>query len=540
MKNKFGILIAIVALLGASYTGVWYYKSNELKESVEIALAERSKDNSSPWKMTYDNVEKAGYPLNIELTFTNPKFLDIESQAQIVHTGNMTFGQSLLDKQKIWVKSNGKTDLIPPKYSVNDGKPDEVHTIFLGNAFLECSNCGEHLQLVNNMLVNTLTFEEWVPILLENSKLELNDFTISQESMDSSGIQQIVKMQNAVFNINNKIQNGNNNFSFEMDVKKFSPIVTPETLDSLGEIFSHTSKEELMTTFYGYGDSNLILQIHGFLPTLDHPFFKTPSLENLSSFSFVIDKAEFINECSSYQSAGKIGFEKQADKTFKGIVTLAQEAKVTELYHTKLVKMGELLAREGKTIKEDQFSFPDVAKVFEEHSNELVPNIHALGTINDSIGLHFHGKEGAISNSIEYIVVELNKYNMTNDLFSLNFDGKLEKKDVNKDSGNLNIQLKHYKNLFNSILSYYSKWQTYLAQAKAREQLPVISTQYIERIEKFLESFSTSTSSGQLDIPIVYQDPIHIKIGPKNMQEAFIAWSQLVMDLNTELQKSNP
>lgn len=536
MKGKFGILIGVIALSAAIYTGVWYHKSNELKESVDIALAERSKNNNYPFQMTYDKIERTGYPFNVEITFTNPKFLLNESQSKIIHTGNLTFGQSLFDKQKIWVKSRGKTEYTPAHTGEKTEK-EEGPITFTGNAFLECSNCGNHLQLVNNMLTNTLTIEEWAAILLENSKLELNDFTITQESKDRSDIQQIVKIQDAVLGVQNKIEKGNNNFVIHVDVKKMSPIFTLQTIESLRKIFPNASEEEIKTAFYSCDNSDIILQAHGFVPTKDHPFYQSPSLKNLPPFSLVIDKIDFKNACSIYQSEGKIRFEKPTEKEFKGLISFLYELKVTEKYHSQLIKMGELFASNKQAIKESDIP-PDVAQVFKEHANELIPNLTKQGTIKNTIELNFHGHEEANSDNLDY--VELNKYKIGSDLYDLNLDGKAEKTNTGNFAGNLDIKLKNYQELFKDILNYYMKWQKYLAQAKAKEQLPIISTQYVEKIEKFLESFSTSSNSNQLEIPIVYDGLTQIKIGKKTLADAINAWSQLLVDLDEEYKKSNP
>jgi hypothetical protein len=526
MKTKTGILISTLVILVAAYTGIWWTKSNELKDQVARSLVEMSQQENATVELTYDKLERAGYPFGIELAFTNPKLIQNGHGLKVLHEGGVVIGRSILNQDKVWIKTTGKTDLTLVAKAEGDRAEEKEHLLISGKTYLECIRCGGHLHIVNNMLHSDLTFGEWIPLLLADSTFKMNDFKVFQIGKNKSEPNLILEIKKGLFNVKNKEEVGNNHFTIDVDVKNMISGVNQKTVDLIKPLYPNLNEEEFKKSFMELGGSDLVFQAHGFIPTTDHPFYQSPSWDTLPTFSLVVDKSEQKSVLAENKSHGTLEFQRSADKKFTGVVKFEQKSKASDKFHSVAVKIVDRSMNKNS----------EKAKLLAEHSAELIPDLAQFGVIENLLDLKFQGDESGPGFPLQSI--DLKNYTLACELYGLKINGKAE--DLEHLKAHWNIQLENYKNLFADMLNYYTKWQKLLAQAKTKSQLPVITPHIVERVEQFLETLSTNAKPKQLNIEIAYEEPGPAKIGTKTIEEVFAAWRQLETDLEAEYKKSNP
>lgn len=537
MKSKAGLFTGAILVLIAIYTVIWWHQSNRLQDEVTKTLADMSKRDGSSAVLTYDKVVRGGYPLDVDLIFTNPKLVEKESKIEIAHQGTVKIGRAIFQPEKVWVKSEGKTAFNLPKEATGD---EDQHYIVDGKIFYKCVGCGSHIHLVNNEFVSDLTLDQWIPIVLSDSLLELKDFSVARSAKEPTDFHDFLKIGKGFIKTKNTTSGGYNKFQVKSEFDKISSAVEYHALAHFKELFPDASDEELKQAFFGFGEGTWVLEAHGAFPTLDNPFYNSPSFGNLPSFSFVLDKLESRDAYAAYTAKGGLSFDRNTDKTVKGMIYADKEVQFTEKLHPKLVDLAKVLGQSIAKNKEMNPRHAAVAQVLVDKAKQLIPDLARLGVIKSVIDLKSYGKTADDPNNLISFNVDLEKLKLESNLFQFNATGKVGFPEDKDSSATFNLQLKQYKELFNALLKYYTRWQTSLQKVKTASQLPVITSKYVERIEQFLQSLSTTSRADELDIRFVYQDPGKAQIGKKSMQEVMMAWTQLMADLKAEFERANP
>lgn len=539
------ILISLIVLIAAVYSGFWWHKSNELKERVETALDEISKDENNNFALKYDSLERKGFPFTVELAFTNPQLIYKNNPSKVVQTGMVIVGSSIFEKEKIWIKASGTTDILAVQNSENP-----QHLRISGNSYFKCDYCGKHRGLLKTILrfkkdwdplLTASLISKWIPIILRDSTINVKDFNVTQASKEQPNtFHDVLNVKEGYFNVKNKDADGYYHFSVDVNAEKMT-FTNPQSIDDLHTIFPNSNKDELRQTFLDLGSFNMTFQAHGSLPTFDHPFYKNPSLENMPNFSFVVDKSNRTSELDNLSAKGLIEFEKLPENKFKGLLAAIEQWKATELLHAKVVKAVEVIAKEKVNDGVDP-KRKELEKLIIEQSNDLVPDFTKFGTFVFQINSEVNGQRGSTPNHIEQGIFDLKILKVACDLYGLDLSGKLEKKLAGAYTSFLDIQIINYRDLFRDMANYYNKWQKIVVKSHQTnaESLPVISQAFVDRFSQFLESLSTKPESSTLDIPIYYEDSDHIKIGTKSLNDATADWTQTHIDLKNEIIKANP
>jgi len=466
------IFAGVIAIAAIVYSVLWFNTTNDLKQRVI--------NKTAALGITYDSIDKAGFPFGAKITLTNPK---IETTS---HVGTVTIGSSLFDIKKLWVKSQGTTELQDEKEKVK----------VTGTATFKCTYCGNR------------ELDLDVTELLRDMQLSVSDLKLANNSGD------IIKIKSG--NLALAIEKGetSNPFTFSMDANEFISYANPESYDTL---FPDATKDDLRKLMNDKAD--IVFASHGAIPPFDHPFYTNPSIENLpSAFSFVVDKSAVNSTFYKSESDAAIDFQKKPDQ-YKAVVTMNSATQATDKLRPQVVEVLKLMAKEKPAIA--------------ENAEGLVPDFIKFGRVSSIFDSTIAGNLGlgAVGTTLD-----LRNLNLSSDLYGLKVTGN-----ASLMKSDFKITVDHHRELLTDARNYYNKWQKVLVSSGivTASDMPVINERSQELIVEFLESLSESKDKNQLVIGIAYSME-GIKIGPKDLAQVVEAYGKLMSELKAEVGKENP
>ncbi len=521
--KKIGFVVVVLILIVAVYSAIWYQKSNELKDRIENTISDLSKDPETRASLQYDKMERGGYPFSIDYIFTNPVLTEKATKSNIAHQGEVVIGSSVFNRDRIRITSKGKTEFI-----YNDSKSPQKH-VMTGNVFLSCTGCVKNLKKIGEKIDSQKINEigELVALLFKDDTLKLTDFSL----IDATKNVLLFKGKEAYFHVDNQEKGDKtNHFSLELSLKGIDS-KSFQSLSDLEKTFPGVSPDELQSAFNEEGSADLSFAAHGFIPSWDHPFYQQQNPDNIPPFLFVIDKLDSSSDLGWNKVSGKIQLERMSNE-FKGLFNFENQAQVNEKYHERFVKIANVLAKSAAS-QATKKEHSDFALLFVKNSNDLVPDLAKWGKLETQLNLT---GGGTISNNdIGNFTLHTLKCFWRCVFYEIEING--EHKDNN--SGYFEITIKNYHQLITDLTDYYNKWQKIVNEAKM-QSLPIITKPMVDRVIQFLESFDSRKDPKALDIKVTVEDPDHIKVGNKSLDEAQAEIIQLSADLQKEMDKANP
>lgn len=529
--KKIWLAIAVFIVVFIIFVGIWWYKSNELVVEVSNAINRISNEKEYPYTIKYDQLQSSGFPFSSQFIFTNPVLIAKDNSSKVIHHGILTIGSSIFEKDKLWVDFKGEMKIYPK----ND---NGAHFIINGETYLECLICTKNILLFKDIAKGFYPRIELLSLLLNNSTVKFKDLKIVEISKTEKPFD-LLKVNKAYFHLDNKIKEKFNHFNLHIDIKNMWS-TSLDALEKFHQIFPASTKEEIRKAFFDIGPYNLTFAAHGFVPTLDHPFFQHPDLADIPSFEIVIDKSLYAGNLDSHVSNGQLKFKNLLNNSFKALIKSNEHWTATEKMHGKLSQIVDVIAKKEASDPHENSMKKKLAELIEVNKEDLVPDLAKFGTVNFVLDVEGEGEKKG--NKIEHAKVDLEEFKLSCSLYGIECLGKLEEKDDDNFSSFLEIRIRNYKSLFSDMAFYYNKWQRIFVNAHYTTaiQMPIISQVFVDRFVQFLVSLSISKDSTLLDVPIYYEDPERIKIGIKSFHDARLAWDQLMIDLNSEVIKANP
>lgn len=133
LKRILIILISVIALLLAGYTGLWFYTAYKIK----LAISDYAAKQDSPYQISYDSLKISGFPFKAKLKFRNFKteYTNGNKNLAVTATYETLRIQSNITLDKFKISPSGKLNYI----IANNSKESRLEDIAKGDYYFKLS-----------------------------------------------------------------------------------------------------------------------------------------------------------------------------------------------------------------------------------------------------------------------------------------------------------------------------------------------------------------------------------------------------------------
>lgn len=553
MKKIIYPFIILLAIVCVAYFAFWWYRADHLKKIVVASIENFERANGV--HIQYDDIEKRGFPFNVELGIIDPLIIFhdqtekiLQDPIEIFLEGTLVLGTRMWES-KAWIGIDGNTHFtrIAEEADEESEEAEDKHWILGGKLLFSWPS--HHL----------LTYDEAGACrCFDDLTLQINNLRFSHAKPDPKNL--IFSLENSLFHFKLSKQNElMNDFLVELDIHNFNFYPHKELYNRL---FPGLIGNEMQFLLTERGKHSSSFVAHGTLPNSEY-FIKSITDKKLFPFSIMIDKSFVKDDLAEAFVKGKIELENPRDQIFQGHVSYDSYHQFSEKYREALIQTIEMMAELTKMnpsldSKESEFWVAHTKDIA-----ELVPDLSQFGKIISQMDLNLKlvsDQESAPPKGVDHVpgitvenesgfnyrldLLKLNQFNLHTDLYGGELAGEYKEKDFSLPSGHVTIKMKNYRELIKDATEYYQRWYLMLNKAEFpdRESLPKVAPNFVEKTISLLQAISDDPKAEKNPIEITVQidsdHPENFKVGTLGFFEFMNVWIQFAMELSPDSFKS--
>lgn len=539
---KIILLLLVVAIL--TYTTFWYFRSNELEKIVKNDIEKFVRNNQDQFQLHYDSIEKSGYPLNISIALVNPKISILpSSDATNLSKIEINLDGKIIDHFNVAgelksVEYKGKSILVIPQQLSDQSSRFSVE----GDMLFE-SDSGHLIPLstLKNLAnLDRILEDIWTHINLDNSAIHLSHLKITD------------LQTNALI-----LDSDKTDLSFSRQQKE-------ENTQHVHLIFDTKGFDAYPFFTYLYNQSEKVSPFE----TLAHQFFlNLYKKEGKTGFNFDLDldmpsneewqkimQRDYLTYLTQPLPQVAVNFKGASDRALFGNSALKINAVLKtedenvenlsinfdgQMVNTKavvdaLIQSLKEVSQEASKLEPTDDHEKTIKTLLVNHTDDLIaliPQLNEFGTIKKKGDLHF-----AFNKSNWQSKVELNKWTLSSDLYSLQLDGNIEG-GLDSNTGTITIDIKQFEALVRDFAIYANKWIkvfNIVQEMHDEHDTNKISVALVDNVLTYLRTISNDPQSDSKDLTITVSFVNgSVKVGTLNLEE----YIQKTTALSNEIQK---
>lgn len=514
MKKSVIALSSVAAILAAVYTGGWFYASSKGEDVLKNAL----ENASNAYNITYDSVQKSGFPFSLGYTLQNLEICAISSNQCDTHKEFATY-----------------------------------YGIFNNTLTLDTANISTSIQTADGtqrVIGHQTGSQQFYINLSAEGRNALLDGSIFQSTMDAFASKNIASIASYVdaaggmltnysmTDANNATIIGNANAKLHINVTSDMPEHKTFSVDTTLNVDTY-DKNAFITNAMALG-ANMQEQIPfiqagiGLASSPGASSFKakgslTMPVRTTNTAATTLQDFLFHLKLNEYAAKNMYGEAKgSADIRFKNENTILTSRIITDLYS----KWNDAYAKDMKQL-ELQLSTMPIAEGASEQQIATIQKVRAYapafifpytqaGEFHIQTDITFNAPIiSAITPGVGNAKIVFNSFSITSDDFSLKLDGTLNSIPSPDVPSKVTLTCEQCDTLIEQLLHYVERWQPAIELSTGEPFNAPVNELMIEEVKAFIANISLAEASAPSTRVITFemQDKGLFKISGKSSAE---------------------
>ena len=503
MKAK-GFGLAVVALLCmGGYSAYWYIHAQQIENLLQEKLA-----NQQHAKITYDSIEKRGFPFSIQLALVNPK-VHVENEAITFDLdGSVAARWSVIGDLKD-IDVSGKSRFAMPFNE--DGHISEMH--FEGNTVAEIDSIqsigDKGVLTVSNGHMRSSDSEGFGEFDWKFDTIRVG-YDVKHPDADRSIVDLDVNLQGGTYNVK-------------------EPGSSHELIDFyralVGTVVEKTGKVNSAFTL-----SCQLPSVAKCKQLMESPMMLLT--QAVPKVSIVLKNGATSDALSQGEVLGSLTISEDEKNNVETHITASGFVRYLAAYHDAVIAGIDKLKELAETwdASDDLKAVKNLLANNSDSLKALVPHPETLGKIEANTNVLI-----VLNKRTFNCHVAVDPLGVSCDLYGISIKSDLQERN-NCTHGDVGITLKNASNLVSELVSYYNRIEgvVNLFEQDTQKHLKPLPEGAAQKIVGFLSHLSANPADpNDLHITVVYNDG-KLQIGPLTREEARAEFEELWAEIMLE------